>query len=204
MIKAIIFDYGNVLCRVDRSVCNRMLAAHSRLGAEEVGLRVWGGDIERDAETGRIDSRAHFQRIKAAIGGEDGWTYERFAEEYMSAIQPRQEGEELLLGARTLGLRCFILSNTSFLHARSIFANEVFCTVPEFHALSFKLGWMKPDPRCWDWILERTGLQAGECLYVDDVAANCAAAEALGFRAVRYEIGAYDLLQAVKRISNER
>jgi HAD superfamily hydrolase (TIGR01509 family) len=63
---------------------------------------------------------------------------------------------------------------------------------------------MKPDPRCWDWILARTGLQAGECLYVDDVAANCAAAEALGFRAVQYEIGAYDLLQVVERISNER
>ena len=198
MIQAIVFDYGNVLCRIDRPACNRALAAHSRLSAEEVGRRVWGGDIELDAETGKIDSREHFRRIKAAIGGSDDWTYEGFAAEYMRAIQPCPEGEAALLGAKRLGLRCFILSNTSFLHARSIFSNETFCTAPELHALSFKLGWMKPDPRCWAWLLERAGLRAGNCIYVDDVPANCATAESLGFCTIHYEIAGFDLLETVR------
>lgn len=204
MIRAVIFDFGNVLCRLDRSACNSALAAHSPLDAEKVGRLVWGGDIELDAETGKIDSREHFRRIKAAIGGEAAWTYDCFATEYLSAIQPHPEGEAALLGAKELGLRCFILSNTSFLHARGIFTNEVLCTVPELHALSFKLGWMKPDPRCWTWILERTGLPAGDCLYVDDVAAYCATAESLGFRAIHYEIGSIDLLQTIQGVLYSR
>jgi len=198
MIQAIVFDYGNVLCRIDRAACNRALASHSRLEVEEVGRRVWGGAIEQDVETGRIDSREQFRRIKAAISADEAWTYECFAAEYMLAIQPCPEGEQALLGARELGLRCFILSNTSFLHARSIYSNEVFCTVPELHALSFKLGWMKPDPRCWTWVLDHAGLSAGDCLYVDDVSANCAAAEALGFRAIHYEIAGFDLVKTIR------
>jgi len=198
MTRAVVFDFGNVLCRLDRPACDEALAAHSPLGAEEVGRKVWGGDIELDAETGRIDSREHFRRIKTAIEGEREWTYELFASEYMAALEPYPEGEAALLGARELGLRCFILSNTSFLHSRFIFNNEVLCTVPEFHALSFKLGWMKPDPRCWTWILDRSGLAARDCLYVDDVGAYCAAAETLGFRSLRHEIGEIDLLQAMQ------
>ena len=108
--------------------------------------------------------------------------------------------EAALLGARALGLRCFILSNTSFLHSRAIFTNEVCCTVPELHALSFKLGWMKPDPRCWTWLLERAGLPAGDCLYVDDVAEYCGVAAGLGFRTLHYEIGAMNLLQAIAAV----
>lgn len=200
MIQAVVFDFGNVLCRLDRPACNRALAAHSLLSADDVDRLVWGGDIERDAETGRIDSQEQFRRIKDALGGEDGWSYDCFAREFMSAIVPHPEGEAAMLGAQQLGLRCFILSNTSFLHARHIFANEVFCTVPELHALSFKLGWMKPDPRCWTWILERSGLSAHECIYVDDVPAYCEVAESLGFRAIHHRIGANDLLQAIRGV----
>jgi FMN phosphatase YigB (HAD superfamily) len=198
VIRAIIFDFGNVLCRLDRPACNRALAAHSKLEAEAVGRLVWGGDIERDAETGRIDSREHFRRIRTAIDGEASWTYDEFVNEYQLAIQPYAGGERAVLGAKELGLRCFILSNTSFLHARVIFANEVFCTVPELHALSFRLGWMKPDPRCWTWILERANLSARECLYVDDAPAYCSIARDLGFRAMPYEIGTNDLLQSIQ------
>ncbi len=204
MIKAAVFDYGNVLCRVDRSACNRALAAHSRLAAEEVGRFVWGGAIEEDAETGRIDSREHFRRIKAAIDGEAGWTYERFAEEYMAGILPHPDGEAALLGARRLGLRCFVLSNTSFLHARGIFTSEVLCTVPELHALSFKLGWMKPDPRCWRWLLDRAGLDAAECIYVDDALINCEAAAAMGFRVIHCVAAPCDLLHEIRKAAGTR
>ena len=48
------------------------------------------------------------------------------------------------------------------------------------------------------WLLDHAGLSAGDCLYVDDVSANCAAAEALGFRAIHYEIAGFDLVTAIR------
>ncbi|WP_291976172.1 MULTISPECIES: HAD-IA family hydrolase [unclassified Chelatococcus] len=40
---------------------------------------------------------------------------------------------------------------------------------------------VKPDPAIFTLFLEQNGLTAGECLFVDDNAANVAAARELGF-----------------------
>lgn len=199
-IKAVIFDYGNVLCRLDRSGGNRLLAAHCGLSPEEVGRRIWGGDLERDAETGKIDSRTQFERIRMALCAESSWTYEEFSGEFMAYLLPHPDGEAALAGANRAGLRTFILSNTSFLHSRSIFQNENLATIPELYALSYKIGFMKPDLRCWQWILDRTGLQAEECVYVDDVKAYCEAAGKLGFRALQYDPDTGNLLQKLESV----
>jgi HAD superfamily hydrolase (TIGR01493 family) len=61
---------------------------------------------------------------------------------------------------------------------------------------------MKPDPRIYALVLERTGLAPGDLLFVDDSAANIAAAAALGFHvhqfvdpaALRPAIAAHGLL----------
>lgn len=42
-------------------------------------------------------------------------------------------------------------------------------------------GVIKPEPRIFEIACERTGMAPGELLFVDDVAGNVAAAEALGF-----------------------
>ncbi|MDB5457126.1 MAG: HAD-superfamily hydrolase, subfamily variant 3 [Caulobacter sp.] len=61
---------------------------------------------------------------------------------------------------------------------------------------------MKPEPRIYQLVLERTGLAASDLLFVDDSAANIAAAAALGFHvhhfvdpaALRPAIAAHGLL----------
>jgi HAD superfamily hydrolase (TIGR01509 family) len=191
--KAVVFDFGNVLCRLNRPAANTALAAHSPLSPDEVGRRIWGGDIEREVETGRYDSHEHFKRIKERIEGEASWGYETFAEEYMKALEPFPEGEEALASVRARGLRTFVLSNTSFLHSRFIFQRELLASVPELHALSYKVGRMKPDPGIWLWLLDRASLEARDCLYVDDVGAYCEAAASLGFATLRFEIDSQDL-----------
>jgi len=40
---------------------------------------------------------------------------------------------------------------------------------------------MKPSPEIFRYMLEREGLSAGECVFIDDSPANVAAAECLGF-----------------------
>ena len=197
-VKAVIFDYGNVLCRLDRPAVDRSFAARCGLTPEEAGARIWGGDLERELETGAIDSREHFERLRLALGAQASWRYEEFAEEYMACLLPHPEGEAALVAAARSGLRTFILSNTSFLHSRAIFQNETLATIPEIYALSYKLGFMKPDPRCWLWLLERASLRPEECLYVDDVEAYCEAAEKLSLRALRYDYRSENLLQKLR------
>ncbi len=48
------------------------------------------------------------------------------------------------------------------------------------------VGMRKPDSEIYELTLERLGLPAEECLFIDDFAHNCAAAEALGMTTVVY------------------
>jgi len=47
----------------------------------------------------------------------------------------------------------------------------------------------KPDPRIFETLLDRHGLEAGAILFIDDTAENIVAAEALGIRSMRFTDG---------------
>src|SRR5512132_1453235 len=52
--------------------------------------------------------------------------------------------------------------------------------------VSAEIGMVKPDPAVYRYVVERFGLEAPSCLFVDDVEANVAAASSVGMQAVRY------------------
>lgn len=62
--------------------------------------------------------------------------------------------------------------------------------------VSCELGARKPDTRYFETVLERLGVSAAECVFVDDLERNCVAARALGFDVIRFE-GAERLRQAL-------
>jgi 2-haloacid dehalogenase len=56
--------------------------------------------------------------------------------------------------------------------------------------LSGEVGLVKPDPRVYTLLLERTGLTANECVFIDDTAVNIEAANTLGFTAIHFRSSA--------------
>ena len=200
MYKAIVFDFGNVLCGLDRMAFARAAAPHSNLSAEELDSALWGGTFEYEFETGKYDSHGYYERVRTLAGFNLDYDYAHFVEDYKKIILPNPDGEAGLLRAKELGARTFILSNTSFLHALKIFQNEILASVPELHILSYKVGVMKPDPGIWLKLLEYSGLEAGDCFYVDDVEAYCQAARNLGFGAFRYDKNAHILSHIVEDV----
>ncbi len=197
-ILAVVFDFGNVLAMFDHLANCRQLAGRCPLPAEEILRRIWHNDLERDAESGRYDSREQFRRISGRIQAADGWSYEQFLEDFAAGLELNPEGFDALRLAAGSGRRTFLLSNISFAHARYLFLNEELATIPEGYVLSFKVGAMKPDPAIWRHLLATTGLSADQCLYIDDEAPFCRAAEAQGFATIHYQKGSTDLLQRLR------
>jgi len=52
--------------------------------------------------------------------------------------------------------------------------------------LSSEEGIIKPHPRIFEVMAERLGVETSECMMIDDIAANCAGADAAGMQAIRY------------------
>jgi 2-haloacid dehalogenase len=55
--------------------------------------------------------------------------------------------------------------------------------------VSAEIGMVKPDPAVYRYLVERFGLEAPSCLFVDDVEANVEAASSIGMQAVHYLSG---------------
>ena len=92
------------------------------------------------------------------------------------------------------GYRIFILSNA---------ADSFYTYFPSFLPLNFFDGivvsadvrMIKPDPGIYRYLLERYGLKAEECLFVDDVQANVNGAVAVGMQAFRFT-GDYEKIKS--------
>ena len=199
-IEAVVFDFGNVLAMVDRMAGCRALARRTTLSPEDVCARIWGGEMERLSETGVWDAQEHFHRIREAIGAHGQWSPEEFLADFWSGFTMNPEGLAALRLARDRGRRVFVLSNTSYSHARYLFAHEDLVRIPEGHVFSFKVGAMKPDPAIWRHLLESHCLAADRCIYIDDVPEYCGAAEGLGFQTINYVRGQTPLLADLDRL----
>lgn len=200
MYKAVVFDFGNVLCSLDRESFIRKAAAHSPLSERDLFAALWNNGLEQDYETGKFDSHGYYERIKTLASFDEAYDFDTFVADFRQIIQPNPDGEAALVKARVLGYRTFVLSNTAFLHANLIFSNEILASIPELHILSYKVGVMKPNPGIWLRLLEYSGLKAGECFYIDDVEKYCDAAKALGFGAFRYDKNIHNLSQVLENI----
>ncbi len=201
MYKAVIFDFGNVLCRIDREGFVQKAARYSRtMTPDQLLAALWGTQLEYEFETGRFDSREYFRKVQELAALDPAYSYEEFVEDYKKIIVPDLDGERALELAARRGARTFVLSNTSFLHASCLFDREALGTWPELYIFSYKVGVMKPHPRLWETLLHYARLEPADCLYIDDVESYCAAARALGMDAVRFDYRKEKLFQIVENM----
>lgn len=110
-----------------------------------------------------------------------------FAERYFAQLKPNGV---LIAFLRELkveqGIRLAMLTNNvREWEARwraMLPVDELFETVVD----SAFVGMRKPDPAIYELTLERLGLTAPECIFIDDIDVNCEAAISLGLRAVQF------------------
>ena len=67
---------------------------------------------------------------------------------------------------------------------------------------SGEVGWDKPAPEIYVTTVERLGVRADECLFIDDVPAFTAVAESLGLKTFTY-VNVPESITAIKAILNE-
>jgi putative hydrolase of the HAD superfamily len=110
----------------------------------------------------------------------------RFREIYFTALHPNEEMIGLMRELKESGKRMAMLTNNvrewEPLWRSMLPVDEIFETVVD----SAFVGCRKPEPRIYELTLERLGLPAAACLFVDDIEHNCEAARAAGMSAVHF------------------
>lgn len=191
MIKHIIFDMGNVLLRFDAEATARGAVGEHPEIAQIVQHTVFTpewklldhGLISEEEALARMVARAP-QYEKEITGMMARWVCYLF---------PIEEMVPLIARLKEKGYSLHLLSNASlrfYEYSPSIPAIGMMDTVNV--SASMKL--LKPQPKIYLRTLQEHGLNADECLFIDDLPENIAGGEAVGIRGHCF-VGAGELLE---------
>jgi len=184
MIKAIIFDYGNVISSVDNDrFIKEVSKATGKSGAELEQLISSGSDELRKFETGLITSDQFFERLIRQRGL--NIDKKSFIKVFTGRLTPKPETLELIRKLKA-GYKLGLLSNTNeWDYEYEIKQCDVFSLFDSV-TVSFKVGAMKPDRKMYIDALDKLGVRPDESVYIDDVREYTEAAGALGIKSIHY------------------
>jgi 2-haloacid dehalogenase len=185
-IKAIIFDFGNVLLEWNpRRVYQRYFVDDPE-GMERFFQEVNFADWNLQQDKGRpfaegvavlSEKFPHYAQLIQAY--QDNWI-DSIGAAYSGTV-------EILKKLKQAGYPLYGLSNWSaetFPFAREKY--DFFDLFDDF-VISGEVGHVKPDPEIFQIILEKIGKPAGECLFIDDAISNIDQAQKMGFETIHFQ-----------------
>ena len=185
MPKTVVFDLGNVLVRWNPRLLYEQLIPDSD-ELEQFFETVITHDWIREQDAGRP-----FEDGIALLATQ--------FPHYHSEIRAFWERwEEMVPGAieGTVAILSELKERETPLYALTNWSHETFPIArPRFPffewfdgiVVSGEIGLIKPDARIYHHLLERFGLAAGDCVFIDDSAANVAGAEAVGITGLHFQ-----------------
>ena len=184
MIKAVIFDLGQVIIpfRLERGLAT--LAARSACPPAEVAARAMASDLPLRFEQGLLEPDDFFRQFSALLGLEVD--YPEFCDLYSSIFLP----ETLIPGSLLAGLRpnyrLVLLSNTNAIHFPWVLERYPLLGCFHDYVLSYQVRALKPAPEIYLAALERARCRPEECFYTDDIPAYVEAARQHGIQAAEF------------------
>lgn len=184
-LRAIIFDIGRVLVRVDVARAMQGLASGTSLTPSELWSAIEKDPRWPDWQEGRIKPRDWYHHLANRLGG--GLTFEQFTEVWNRALDPVPIHEDSLFESLSPRYRLALLSNTDPIHVRHLEATYSFFTYFPSRIYSCAVGASKPAPLIYREALRAVKARAEEALYIDDIAAYVEAAQRLGMKAIQFQ-----------------
>ena len=193
-IEAVISDFGGVLTT---PLVQSFMAFQDRTGITtevlgkgmQAATEANGDNPLFEMERGEITEVAFLEKLTESLEPLLGHRPEmhRFKEIYFEALEPNPPMIELMRELKAGGHRMAMLTNNvrewEPLWRPMLPVDGIFETVVD----SGFVGCRKPEAKIYALTLDRIGLPAESCLFVDDVLVNCEGAEKAGMTAVHFQ-----------------
>jgi putative hydrolase of the HAD superfamily len=183
--KAVIFDYGNVLCQSQPVADTQALANILELPVPQFTQVYWQFRVAYDE--GSLDPAGYWKSVARTASRElapaqiDALTeIDSRSWSHAAPVTP-QWARDL----RAAGIRTALLSNMPF-PVRDYILRCAWLPDFDVRVFSCETGLCKPEPEIYRNCLSQLGVQPSEVLFLDDREPNIRTAEALGLHAVLF------------------
>jgi len=184
--RAVIFDIGRVLVRVDPRQAQRALANGLPLSSNELWSAIEKDPHWKDWQEGRISAREWHLNLCKRFGVK--LTFDSFVNAWNSVLDPQPIQPDTLFANLSKNYRLGLLSNTDPIHVAYLEGTYSFYKYfpKPVRTYSCFVGACKPDPLIFRHALKACKVQADEAVYIDDIAAFANAARSLGIHGIQF------------------
>lgn len=186
-LKAIIFDFGGVLCFHPTDEQIHDLADLCGLTREQFLEHYWG--LRHAYDRGDFEPHEYWRRIGAATGRSysDDQIDEFRKRDVNFWVRLDQSMMRWAADVRAAGIRTAVLSNLP--HDLGEHLRNGLGLVQNFdhHSFSYELRSAKPDAAIYRHAVEGLGVEPEEALFLDDRIENIEGARAIGLHAIHFE-----------------
>ncbi len=175
-IKTIVFDIGGVLVDLDYPTCMAAFAKIGFDGADKLISCYHPAGIVGELERGEATTQQVCDTIRELSGGvsQSDMTNEQITEAYRSLVVGIPvEKLRIMARLKEAGYRILALSNINeMVIPRVLSFFEADGNSAEFYFdemyLSYQMGYMKPERKIYEMLIEDSGLEPSETLFIDD------------------------------------
>jgi len=184
-IKAIIFDYGNVLIEWDPRYVYQNFFPSDPEGMEkfleEVDFMGWNAlqDKGRSFKEGVADLSARFPQYADLIQAYDKNWKDSIGKHFTGTV-------EIMKELKQKGYPLYGLSNWSAETFPLMSDKFDFFQLLDDMVISGEVGYVKPEPEIYHIMLEKIGRPAEVCLFIDDSLPNILQANTMGFKTIQF------------------
>ena len=184
-VRAVIFDIGRVLIRIDVGRAMKGLASGTSLSPQELWSAIEQDPRWKDWQEGRISARNWYLHVKQRFGGPA--TFEEFTEAWNLVLDPEPVLSNELFEKLSKSYRLGLLSNTDPIHVTHMESRYDFFSYFRVRIYSCAIGAAKPNPLIYREALRACRVRAEEAVYIDDISAYVEAARRLGMIGVQFQ-----------------
>ena len=181
MIRACVFDLGNVLVYFSHERMYQQIADLCGVSAERVFDVLIGSGVQNELDCGRISDEEFHTQFTQAIGTQV--TLPDLKQAGSDIFWLNEDVIPVLASLKQSGMRLILLSNTSRAHFEFVQRKFDFLQYFDGFTLSFEVGSMKPDRTIYRDAVGKSGCHADECFFTDDIEANAEGARQEGLNA---------------------
>jgi len=185
-IRAIIFDIGRVLVRVDIRKAQVGLTKGNGLTPEELWSAIEKDPRWPDWQEGRMSARDWHQNLCNRLGVT--LSFDEFTKVWNSALDPNPIHPDSFFQHLSKSYRLGLLSNTDPIHVSHLETTYSFFNFfpQSVRTYSCSVGASKPSPLIFREALRACKVKADQAVYIDDIAAFAEAASALGCTGIQF------------------